>query len=109
MLEGNRTVARPKMTVKKKFFYLFLAVFLLSTLVVTFFGKKGYVDIQRARKRYLELQVEVNKLTREKEKLEEEIKKLETDPRAIEKEAREKLWLVKPEEKILVKSKEKQN
>ncbi|MBC7363842.1 MAG: septum formation initiator family protein [Candidatus Aminicenantes bacterium] len=107
MLERNRPTARSKMTVKKKFVYLFLAVFLLSTLVVTFFGKKGYVDIQRARKRYLELQIEVNKLTREKEKLEEEIKKLETNPGAIEKEAREKLWLVRPDEKILVKSKDK--
>lgn len=105
MLDKDRRVVRPKMTAKKKFFYLLLAVFLLSTLVTTFFGKKGYVDIQRAQKRYLELQVEVNKLTREKEKLEEEIKKLESDPRAIEKEAREKLWLIKPEEKVLVKKK----
>lgn len=109
MLGRDRSFTRPRLTAKKKVFYLLLAVFLLSTLVTTFFGKKGYVDIQRARKRYLELQIEVNKLTREKEKLEEEIKKLETDPRAIEKEAREKLWLIRPDEKVLVKKKENQD
>jgi len=109
MLNRDNTVSRQKITVSKKFIYLLVAIFLLSTLVATFFGKKGYVDIQRARKRYLELQLEVNKLNREKDKLEEEIRKLETDPRAIEKEAREKLWLIKPDEKVLVKKKEKQD
>ncbi|MDI6845341.1 MAG: septum formation initiator family protein [Candidatus Saccharicenans sp.] len=94
-----------KVSTRKKFFYLLLAIFILATLVTTFFGKKGFLDIQRSKKRLQELQTEIEQLTAQKEKLEYEIKKLETDPEALEKEAREKLWLIKPDEKVIVREK----
>lgn len=96
---------REKTPARKKFFYLLVGILLLATLVTTFFGKKGFLDIQRSKKRYLELQAQIQELTRQKEKLEEEIRILENNPRALEKEAREKLWLMKPEEKVIIRHK----
>ncbi|HAR36060.1 MAG TPA: hypothetical protein DCR87_03990 [Acidobacteria bacterium] len=94
-----------QLSTRKKFLYLLVAVFLLATLVTTFFGKKGFLDIQKAKKRYQELQAQVQQLTAQKEKLEAEIRELESNPTALEKEAREKLWLMKPEEKVIVREK----
>ncbi|HEK85174.1 MAG: FtsB family cell division protein [Candidatus Saccharicenans sp.] len=94
--------AKEKIPIRKKLFYLVVGILLLATVVTTFFGKKGFLDIQKQKKIYFRLQAEINDLTQKKEKLEAEIKELETNPRAIEKEAREKLWLMKPEEKVIV-------
>jgi len=90
---------------RKKFFYLLVAIFLLATLFTTFFGKKGFLDIQKSKKRYQELQAQIQDLTAQKEKLEAEIRELEKNPAALEKEAREKLWLIKPDEKVIVRGK----
>lgn len=92
-----------QLSTRKKFLYLLIAVFLLATVVTTFFGKQGFLDIQKAKKRYQELQTQVQQLTARKEKLEAEIRELENNPAALEKEAREKLWLMKPEEKVIVR------
>jgi cell division protein FtsB len=94
-----------KVPARKKFFYLIIGILLLATVITTFFGKKGFLDIQRQKKIYLELQAQIKDLTQKKQKLEAEIKELEVNPRAIEKEAREKLWLIKPEEKVVIRGK----
>jgi cell division protein FtsB len=47
----------------------------------------------------------VERLKQEKSKLEREIQELEKNPKAVEREAREKLWLMKPDEKVIVKKK----
>jgi len=49
-----------------------------------------------------QLDAEARRLELEKAKLESEVRALETNPRAVEKEARDKLWLIKPGEKVLV-------
>ncbi len=80
------------------------AVFLLFVLLVTaVFGKKGLIEIARARRVYADLEKEIDKLKAEKARLEKEIIALESDPRAVEREARDKLWLMKPGEKVLLK------
>lgn len=99
----ERTRNDKRLSPRKKFLYLLMAVFLLATVVTTFFGKQGFLDIQKAKKRYQELQAQVKQLTVRKEKLEAEIRELESNPAALEKEAREKLWLMKPEEKVIVR------
>jgi cell division protein FtsB len=76
--------------------------FILVMLVTSFFGKNGYMDIYRARKSCRALEGELQRLEEQKKKLELEIRELETDPGAVEKEAREKLWLMKPDEKVIV-------
>ncbi len=102
-MEKGRTAGQT--STRKKFFYLLVAIFLLATLFTTFFGKKGFLDIQKSRRRYQELQAQIQDLTAQKEKLEAEIKELEKNPAALEKEAREKLWLIKPDEKVIVREK----
>lgn len=101
----GKTRTPGQLSIRKKFFYLLIAIFLLATLVTTFFGKKGFLDIQRSKRRYQELQTQIQSLTAQKEKLEAEIRELENNPESLEKEAREKLWLIKPDEKVIVREK----
>lgn len=88
--------------VRRKLFTAGVGFFILVMLVTSFFGKKGYIDIYKARKSCRALEAELQRLEEQKKKLELEIRELETDPRAVEKEAREKLWLMKPDEKVIV-------
>jgi len=82
------------------------SIFLLLVLLITsVFGKKGLIEIVKARKAYAALQLEIDRLKDEKARLEKEIAALESDPKAVEREARDKLWLAKPGEKIVIKKK----
>jgi len=81
-------------------------VFLLVVLFITsLFGKKGLIEIYRARKNYASLEKEIERLKQEKSRLEREIAELEKNPKAVERAARDQLWLVTPDEKVLVKKK----
>lgn len=79
---------------------LFLVLFLAS-----FFGKKGLIEIYRAEKVQRGLLREVERLEEKQRKLEREIEELKTNPKAVEKKAREKLWLQKPDEVVIVDKK----
>ena len=82
------------------------AVFLLVVLLITsVFGKKGLMEIQRTRKSCEARSQELVKLEQRKAELEKEIAELEQDPRAVEKEARDKLWLIKKNEIVIVNKK----
>ena len=87
---------------RKKVLGLGLACLFLVMAVTTIFGKKGVMDIHRARQRLAGLESEARRLGQDKTRLEAEIRALEANPRAVEKEARDKLWLIKPGEKVLV-------
>ncbi len=80
------------------------AVFLLVVLLITsLFGKKGLMETQRARKTYESRVEEKVKLENRRARLLKEIEELERDPRAVEREAREKLWLIKNDEVVVVR------
>jgi len=82
------------------------AVFLFVVLLITsLFGKKGLMEIRRTRKSYDALLVRVKTLETTKARLEKEIAHLQRDPRAVEREARQKLWLVKKDEIVIVDKK----
>jgi cell division protein FtsB len=82
------------------------AVFLFVVLLITsLFGKKGLMEIQRTRKSYDGLLLEMKTLQAQKVRLEKEIAQLERNPQAVEKEAREKLWLMKKDEIVIVDKK----
>ena len=87
---------------KKKIFILGIACLLLIMIVTALFGKKGVMDLRRARRTLATRAETIRALEAEKAKLEAEISRLETDPRAVEKPAREKLGLVEPGEKVVV-------
>lgn len=79
-----------------------IIILLFVLILSTFFGKKGLLQIREARRLQLELQAEIARLKKEKEKIEKEVNELRHNPVMIEEEARKKLWLMKPEEKVLI-------
>ena len=87
----------------KKITISIVGFLLLALLITTVFGKKGLIGIVRARKAQAELLREIESLKAEKARLEREIAALKSDPKAVDKEAREKLWLMKPDEKVIIK------
>ncbi len=72
-------------------------------LMVSFFGKNGLIDAYKTKRRQQELVEKAEQLEKEKQGLQKEIRELKTNPQAVEKKAREKLWLVKPDEIVIVK------
>lgn len=83
--------------------FLFFILFIAS-----FFGKNGLLEMYRSKKKYDRLVMEVEQLRKEKAKLEREIEELERNPEAVEKTAREKLWLMEPDEFVIIKKDNKE-
>jgi cell division protein FtsB len=80
-----------------------LLIFFLFILVLAFvFGDRGIIEIIKARKEIRALQRTIETLELEKQKLAKEIDMLRKTPLALEKKAREKLWLMKKNEKVVV-------
>ena len=88
---------------KRKLIVAGLGFFFLVLLLASFFGKKGLIEIYRAQKEHNILLQEIEQLEIEKIRLEKEIEELKKNPKAVEKKAREKLWLVKPDEVVIIK------
>jgi cell division protein FtsB len=93
-------------SLRRKLVLAAVAFFFLVLLISSFFGKKGLIEIYRVKKSYEALLQEVQNLEARKIELQKEIEELQRNPLAVEKEAREKLWMVKPDEKVIVKKKE---
>lgn len=75
----------------------------LVLLIASFFGKKGLIETYRSEKKEEALIQEIKQLEKTKNRLEREISELEKNPKAVEMKAREKLWLVKPDEIVVLK------
>jgi cell division protein FtsB len=88
---------------RKKIIVCGLGFLLLVLLITTIFGKKGLIEIAKARKTLASLSLDIETLQAEKARLEREIAALKSDPKAMDREAREKLWLMKPDEKVIIK------
>lgn len=100
---------RKNPSLRRKLILAAVGFFFLVLIISSLFGKKGLIEIYRAKKNYEALLQEISRLEARKSQLQREIEDLEKNPQAVEKEAREKLWLMKPEEKVIVKKdKEKQ-
>ncbi len=93
-------------TFRRKLILAGIGFFFLVLLISSLFGKKGLIEIYQARKNYKSLQQEIKRLENQKSRLLREIEELEKNPRAVDGEAREKLWLMKPDEKVIIKKKE---
>lgn len=88
--------------VRKKIIIAALGFFFLVLLLASFFGKKGLLEIFQAQRKQKILQEKVERLEGKKSKLEREIEELRENPKAVEKKAREKLWLMRPDEIVIV-------
>ena len=86
---------------------LLLVFFLLILIMAFIFGDRGLLEIIKTQKQIKILQQTIKELESEKIKLIKEIDLLRENPLALEKEAREKLWLMKKNEKVIVLVKEK--
>jgi cell division protein FtsB len=92
---------------KKKAIVAAFAFLLFVLLVTSFFGKKGLIEIYRARKIHAALLQEIAALEKRKAQLAKDVAALERDPKAVDKTARDQLWLMKPDEKVIVKTDKK--
>ena len=88
--------------IHSKGFLLLMAFFVFVLILTFFFGDGGIIEIVRAQRNIEELERNIENLKSEKERLTKEIQELETDPWALERRAREKLWLMKKNEKVIV-------
>jgi len=81
---------------------LLLAFFLLILIMAFIFGDRGLLEIIKTQKQIKALQQTIKELEAEKSRLSGEIEKLRENPLALEEKAREKLWLMKKNEKVIV-------
>lgn len=81
---------------------LLLAFFLFILVLAFVFGDRGIVEIVRTKKQIRALQQTIAALEAEKAKLTREIEQLRASPLALEKKAREDLWLMQKNEKVVV-------
>jgi cell division protein FtsB len=81
---------------------LLLFFFLIILIMAFVFGDRGLLEIIKTQKQIKVLQQTIKKLESEKLKLSKEIEMLRENPQAIEQKAREKLWLMKKNEKVIV-------
>lgn len=80
-----------------------LIVFFLFILLMTFFfGDRGIIEIIRTKREIRALQDSIVELEAQKRSLASDIQQLRDNPLALEREAREKLWLMKRNEKVIV-------
>jgi cell division protein FtsB len=87
---------------------MLLIIFFLFILLLTyFFGDKGIIEIMKTQKEIRALETSIHELEARKRSLTSEVKQLREDPLALEREAREKLWLMKKNEKVIVIVKDK--
>ncbi len=98
-----RKKEKDNISFRRKLLIAGLGFFFLVLLLASFFGKKGLIEIYRTQKEHKALLQEIVRLEIEKNKLEKEIEELKQNPKAVEKKAREKLWLVKPDEVVIIK------
>lgn len=98
-----RKKEKDNISFRRKLLIAGLGFFFLVLLLASFFGKKGLIEIYRAQKEHKTLLQKIDRLEIEKRRLEKEIEELKQNPKAVEKKAREKLWLVKPDEVVIIK------
>lgn len=99
----NRKEEKNKNLFRKRLVAAALSFLFLILLIASFFGKNGLIEMFRSKKKHEILLQEVRLLEQERSKLEREIEELEKNPKAVEKKAREKLWLMKPDEIVIIK------
>ena len=79
-----------------------MVLFIFILILAFFFGEGGIVEIVKARAKIEELRKNIAQLEKERDALVKEIEELKKNPMALEKKAREKLWLMKKNEKVVV-------
>ena len=87
---------------KRKVAISFIVFIILVIFAASFLGKRGWLEVRKAQKRKDKLQQEIELLEKKRDHLREEVRLLKEYPEAYEEQARKKLWLIKPGEKVVV-------
>ena len=87
----------------RKIWVAAVALFFFVLLIASFFGERGWIELYRAQRRKESLLQEIAELQKAKRDLEREIEDLKRNPQAVDEKAREKLWLMKPDEIVIIK------
>lgn len=83
--------------------FMLLVGFFLFILTITFlFGEHGVLQLAKSRRRLSELKETIGRLEKERDALARQVRQLRDDPLTLERHAREKLWLMKPDETVVV-------
>lgn len=90
------------LSLRRRLFLSGAAFLFLVFLIASLFGERGLIEVYHTQKKKNTLAQEKVRLLIEKRKLEREIQELKTNPEAVEKKAREKLWLMKPDEIVII-------
>jgi len=94
---------KKSLSFRKKLLIAAVSFFFLILLIPSLFGKKGMIEIFRTQRAHKALIQEIEYLEKKLSKMEKEIEELENDPKAVEMKARDKLWLMKPDEIVIIK------
>ena len=97
-----RQKSNPGMSLKKRLFISGAAFLFLVFLIASFFGERGLIEVYQAQQKRDSLIRERTLLSERKQKLVRDIQELRENPKAVEEKAREKLWLMKPDELVIV-------
>jgi cell division protein FtsB len=87
---------------KSKGFLVLVVLFIFILILAFFFGEGGIVEIIHSRSKIEDLRKTIAQLENERDALLKEIEELKKNPMALEQKAREKLWLMKKNEKVVV-------
>jgi cell division protein FtsB len=90
------------LSIRKKFLIFGAAFLFLVLFIASFFGERGLIEVYQTQKKCAALAQEKSHLLEKKHKLERDIRELRSNPSAVEKRAREKLWLMDPEELVII-------
>ncbi len=99
----RRQEEKGKAHFRKRLIIVALSFLFFILFIASFFGRNGLLEMYRSRKRHDELVMEVQKFRKDKANLEREIEELGRNPEAVEKTARQKLWLMEPDELVIIK------
>lgn len=81
---------------------LLVAVAALAVAGYTVFGHQGWMDLQELRRERAELETRVRELREENEQLRQRLERLESNPEYLEWLARDRLGMVKPNERVVI-------
>ncbi len=97
-----RQRAKPHLSLRKKLFFSGAGFIFLVFLIASFFGERGLIEVYHAQQKRDSLIQERALLSERKHKLDRDIQELRDNPKAVEEKAREKLWLMKPDELVII-------
>ena len=97
-----RQKAKSLASLRKKLFLSGAGFIFLVFLIASFFGERGLIEVYQAQQKRDSLIRERALLVEKKQKLVRDIRELKDKPGAVEVKAREKLWLMKPDEIVII-------